>query len=253
LKQLLLLLLVFWALEACTEPPEQDSDMILIPAGAFTLGLNPTEEISSFISDRTSSKNAQPQQEITLNAFYMDIHEVSYGEFLQFKPQARYAEGRLAHPMQGVSWFEADAYCLWLDKRLPTEFEWEKAARGLAGNLYVWGNEFTRENGNFGKTVQPPAKQPRDLSEFGIYELNGNVSEWTSSWYQPYQGSSFEDPNFGKKYRVIRGGAINKREHGFLKEFALLPYRNFAPPKMRSWDTGFRCARSAPSSSKPDS
>ena len=250
MKQLILFFLIVWSLGACTETSQQKSDMVLIPSGTFTLGLDPSKEIPSFISDRTSSRNAQPQQKITLNAFYMDIHEVSYGEFLQFKPQARYAEGRLTYPMQGVSWFEADAYCLWLGKRLPTEFEWEKAARGLEGNLYVWGNEFKRENGNFGKTVVPPAKQPKDLSEFGISELNGNVSEWTASWYQPYKGSSFKDPNFGEKYKVIRGGAINKREHGFLKEFALLPYRNFAPPQMRSWDTGFRCARSAPLPSK---
>jgi formylglycine-generating enzyme required for sulfatase activity len=253
LKRLIFLFLFTCSLAACAESSEPESDMVLIPAGAFTLGLNPAEEIPSFVSDRTSSKNAQPQQEVTLEAFYMDIHEVSYGEFLRFKPQARYAEGRLANPMQGVSWFEADAYCLWLGKRLPTETEWEKAARGLEGNLYVWGNEFKRENANFGKTVQPSAKQSQDLSEFGIYDLNGNVSEWTASWYQPYQGSSFKDPNFGKKYKVIRGGAINKREHGFLKEFALLSYRNFAPPKMRSWDTGFRCARSIPPSSKSNS
>jgi len=253
LKRLVQLLLILSALGACNQIIEPKSDMVLIPAGAFTMGLDPAGEIPSFVSDRTSSKNAQPQHEITLDAFYIDIHEVSYGEFLQFKPQARYAEGRLAHPVQGISWFEADAYCLWLDKRLPTEFEWEKAARGLEGNLYAWGNEFKRENANFGKIVQPSGKQPQDLSELGVYDLNGNVSEWTASWYQPYKGSSFEDPNFGKKYKVIRGGAINKREHGFLKEFALLPYRNFAPPQMRSWDTGFRCARSALSSPKSKS
>ncbi len=224
--------------------------MVLIASGAFTLGLDPIDEITSFISDWTSSKNARPQQEMQLDAFYIDIHEVSYAEFLRFKPQAQYADGRLNNPIQGISWFEADAYCLWLGKRLPTEFEWEKAARGLEGNLYVWGNEFKRENANFGKTVQPSAKQPQDISEFSVYDLNGNVSEWTSSWYLPYQGSTFEDPNFGKKYKVIRGGAINKREHGFMKQFALLPYRNFAPPKMRSWDTGFRCARPAPLPSK---
>ena len=253
MKRLTLFFLAAWSFAACAEPIEQESDMVLIPAGPFTRGLDPAEEIPSFVSDRTSSKNAKPKQEITLNAFYMDIHEVSYGEFIRFKPKARYAEGHLSHPVQGVSWFEADAYCLWLGKRLPTESEWEKAARGLEGNLYVWGNVFKRGNANFGKTVLLPAKQPQDLSEFGVYDLNGNVSEWTASWYQPYQGSSFKDSNFGKKYKVIRGGAINKREHGFLKEFALLPYRNFAPPKMRSWDTGFRCARYASSSSKSNS
>ncbi len=253
MKRLILLLLVVGSLGACGEPIEQESDMVLIPAGPFTMGLEPNDDIPSFVSDRTSSKNAQPQHEITLSAFYIDMHEVRYGEFLRFKPQARYTEGRFANPMQGVSWFEADAYCLWSRKRLPTESEWEKAARGPEGNLYVWGNEFKRENANFGKTVQPPAKQPQDLIKLGVYDLNGNVSEWTASWYQPYQGSSFKDPNFGKKYKVIRGGAINKREHGFLKEFALLPYRNFAPPKMRSWDTGFRCARSVLSSPKSNS
>ena len=251
MKLLVTLLLIVGTLEACIESSGQNPDMVLIPTGTFTLGLNPSKEVTSFMSDRTSSRNAQPQQKITLEAFYIDIHEVSYGEFLQFKPQASYANGRISHPVQGVSWFEADAYCLWMDKRLPTEFEWEKAARGLKGNLYVWGNDFTRENGNFGKSVQPFTNYPKDLSEFGVYALNGNVSEWTSSWYLPYPGSTFKDPNFGKKYKVIRGGAINKREHGFLKEFALLPYRNFAPPKMRSWDTGFRCARSASLSPTP--
>ncbi|MDH5761804.1 MAG: formylglycine-generating enzyme family protein [Nitrospinota bacterium] len=218
--------------------------MALIPAGAFTLGLGISEDTPSFISDRTSSKNAQPQQDIQLEAFYLDIHEVTYGDFLQFKPQAQYAEGRLNHPVQGISWFEADAYCLWRGKRLPTELEWERAGRGLDGHLYVWGNEFARKNANFEKTVQPGGKFPQDINENGIYDLNGNVSEWTASWYQPYQGSNFKDPNYGEKYKVIRGGAINKREHGFIKEFALLAYRNFAPPEMRSWDTGFRCARS---------
>lgn len=244
-------LLVFCLL-ACDAPPSSSSqpEMILIPAGTFIQGLDPTSELPSFLSDRTSSKNAQPRQEMFLEAFYIDIHEVSYAEFLRFNSQARYPEGRFDQPVRGISWFKADAYCLWLGKRLPTEFEWEKAARGFEGNLYVWGNKFHRENANFGKTVQPGGKHPKDVSAFGVFDLNGNVSEWTASWYEPYKGSAFKDPNYGRKYKVIRGGAINKREHGFLKEFALLPYRNFAPPQMRSWDTGFRCARSAPEAAK---
>lgn len=253
LKRLILLLLVVGSLGACEKPTEQVTDMVLISGESFILGLDPTGETPSFISDRTSSQNAQPQQDMTIKPFFLDIHEVTYGELVQFKPEARYPEGRLKDPVRGVSWYEADAYCLWLGKRLPTEFEWERAARGQKGNLYVWGNEFHREYANFGKTVHPGGNFPNDANAFGVHDLNGNVSEWTASWYQPYSGSSFKDVNYGEKYKVIRGGAINKREHGFLKEFALLPYRNFAPPQMRSWDTGFRCARSALSSSKSNS
>jgi len=253
LKRMLSLVLLAGFLIACeaasTSP--SPSDMVWIPAGTFIHGLDPAGELPSFISDRTSSKNAQPQHEMFLDAFYMDIHEVSYVEFLLFKPQAKYPDGRFNQPIRAITWHEADAYCLWLGKRLPTEFEWEKAARGREGLLYTWGNEFQKENANFGKTVQPPGKFPNDVSEFGVYDLNGNVSEWTASGYLPYPGSTFNDASYGKSYKVIRGGAINKREHGFLKEFALLSYRNFAPPQMRSWDTGFRCAQSAPKTSKP--
>ena len=113
-------------------------------------------------------------------------------------------------PVRGISWYEAEAYCLWLGKRLPTEFEWERAARGREGNLYVWGNEFNRENANFGKTVQPGGSFPKDTNEAGAQDLTGNVSEWTGSWYQPYPGSLFKDANYGEKYKVIRGAPSTK-------------------------------------------
>ena len=111
--------------------------------------------------------------------------------------------------------------------------------------------EFERSNANLGKSVLPAGSVPTDKTPEGVYDLNGNVSEWTASWYKPYSGSTFKDPNFGKQFKVIRGGAINKREHGFLKEFATLPFRNFAPPDMRSWDTGFRCAKTPEPDSEP--
>ena len=239
----LLVLLMVCTLWSCQEPVKPD--MVFVSGEPFILGLDPAGENPSFISDRTSSLNAQPQQEISIDAFFLDIYEVTYGEFLHFKPKISYPEGRLNDPVRGVSWYEADAYCQWLGKRLPTELEWERAARGPQGKRFVWGNEFERKNANFGKTVQPGGKFPKDASAEGVYDLNGNVSEWTDSWYEPYPGSTYKDPNFGKKYRVIRGGAINKREHGFMEEFVLLSYRNFGPPEMRAWDTGFRCARSA--------
>lgn len=218
--------------------------MVLIPAGEFQLGLNPDTARPAFMSDRTTSQSAQPMQAMTLEAFYIDRFEVTYGDFLQFKPQATYAEGRLDHPVRGVSWYEADAYCLWKKKRLPTEFEWEKAARGTDGRLFVWGNEFHREFANFGKTVTKGGRFEKDRSPYGVYDMNGNVSEWTASWYAPYPGSTVKDPNFGRRFRVIRGGAFNRREHGFMEVFTLLPFRNIAPPHIKSWDTGFRCARS---------
>ncbi len=197
------------------------------------------------MSDTTSSQNAQPLHEVTLPDFYIDIYEITYGDFLKFKSNANYSDDVLTNPIRGVSWYEAEAYCLWLGKRLPTEIEWEKAARGTDGRRFVWGNEFNKENANFGKTVKPGGGWEKDKSAYNIYDLNGNVSEWTSSWYLPYPNAPYQDKNYGKKYKVIRGGAINKTEHGFLEEFNSLYYRNFAPPSLRSWDTGFRCAKSS--------
>lgn len=218
--------------------------MVLIPAGEFQLGMNPSDKLPDFYSDVTSSQNAQPMQPFNLNSFLIDVREVTYDEFLQFKPSAHYPEGQADHPIRGISWYEADAYCLWQAKRLPTEMEWEKAARGEDGRLFVWGNEFDRNLANFGKTVQPVKSVESDKSVYGVYDMNGNVSEWTASWYQPYPQTDLNDDNFGHKLKVIRGGAYNKREHGFIEQFTLLPFRNVAPPELRTWNTGFRCARS---------
>ena len=82
----------------------------------------------------------------------------------------------------------------------------------------------------------------KDKSKYGVWGMNGNVSEWTSSWYQPYPNSNHTDENYGKKFKVTRGGSFFKRDHGFIKEFTMIPYRNIAPIHTRFWDTGFRCA-----------
>lgn len=217
--------------------------MVLVPAGSFQLGTKPHELLPEFLSERTSSQNSQPQQARQLGSFYIDRFEVTYEDFLRFKPQAKFAEGQSKDPMRGVSWYEADAYCLWLGKRLPTEFEWEKSARGADARLYTWGNEFQKEKSNLGSAVKPGGSYETDKSPFGVYDMNGNVSEWTASSYLPYPDNKFNDPNYGERLKVIRGGSYQKREHGFMKEFAALPYRSFAPPEIRTWDTGFRCAR----------
>jgi formylglycine-generating enzyme required for sulfatase activity len=219
--------------------------MIKIPTGEFTLGINPNNKIIKFMSNATLSLNAQPAQKVYINAFFIDQYEVTYNAFNRFKPKFKYKTKHSSEPVRGISWFEADAYCLSQGKRLPTEFEWEKAARGYDERLFVWGAQFNQENANFNKEVSSIGSFSNDTSIYGIVDLNGNVSEWTENWYNSYKNSDFKDILYGKKVKVIRGGSFHKMKHGLEKEFAILPYRNFAPPEKRFWDTGFRCAKSA--------
>ena len=219
--------------------------MVYVPPGNFILGFGPANYLKQFMSDQTAGRNAQHSQTLNIDGFYIDRFEVTYKQFLLFKPQAKYEGGRQNEPIRGVSWYEADAYCMWIGKRLPTEFEWEKTARGTDDRLFVWGNEFKRENANLGKKVLPVGKMKTDVSPFQVHDMNGNVSEWMANWYQPYPNSKFKDKLFGKHVKVLRGGSFHKMEHGFMKEFTMLPYRNFAPPSDRFWDTGFRCAKSS--------
>jgi formylglycine-generating enzyme required for sulfatase activity len=238
-----LLLIVLLAIAACDKPPAND-EMVFIPSSEFLLGHSASKEIPAFLSETTTGANAQPMQKYHLDSFYLDRYEVKYGDFIKFKPLAKYKDGSPDEPIRGVSWYEADSYCLSIGKRLPTEFEWEKAARGVDGRMFVWGNKFDQNAANLEKVVKNVGSMEKDKSHYGVYDLNGNVSEWTSSWYLPYPESVYDDKNYGKKFKVTRGGAINKRKHGFMKEFAKLPYRNYVPRKIRSWDTGFRCAKS---------
>ena len=236
------ILFIAFVLLGCnkTDHPE----MVKIPAGDFILGFDPTVEIKPFISENTTGLNAQPKQTLFLETFFMDQYETTYEDFLKFKPKAKYPTHIPNEPVRGVSWFEADSYCLSIGKRLPTEFEWEKAARGSDNRLFVWGNEFNKGNANFSKKVIGIYATNKDQSIFGVWGMNGNVSEWTSSWYQPYPNSSHQDENYGKKLKVTRGGSYFKRDHGFIKEFAMIPFRNILPLNARFWDTGFRCALS---------
>jgi len=227
---------------ACDE--NKHPDMVEIPAGEFILGFDSTSKLIPFMSDKTAGLSAQPRQTVFLETFYIDRFETTYEDFINFKPTAEYSISNYNEPVRGVNWFEADAYCLAIGKRLPTELEWEKTARGSDNRLFVWGNEFIKENANFSKKVVPVDIKNKDKSEYGVWGMNGNVSEWTSSWYQPYPNSKHTDENYGKKFKITRGGSFFKRDHGFIKEFTMIPYRNIAPIYARFWDTGFRCALS---------
>ena len=122
-----------------------------------------------------------------------------------------------ARPLVGINWHEAQAYCRWLSAvagqgfRLPAELEWEKAARGVNGFVYPWGDVFDARKCNtiesqIYRTV-PVGLYPNGSSPFGLWEASGNIWEWTDSWYQAYPGSSAQNEEFGEKYRTLRGGS----------------------------------------------
>jgi formylglycine-generating enzyme required for sulfatase activity len=227
-------------------PSAAGADMIAIPAGEFTMG--------------SESKIERPPHTVFVDAFEMDQFEVTNEQFEKFVAETghvtdaekagdtswRYwAQGKSTHPVVKVSWNDAKAFCAWAGKRLPTEAEWEKAARGTDGRTYPWGNSWdvnkanTKEAGHRGTTTV--GSFPDGGSPYGVMDMAGNVAEWTSDWFQPYPGypgGDNEAQYFGEKYRVIRGG-------GWFSDQNLVrtTERSASSETAANDDIGFRCAR----------
>ena len=181
-----------------SEVENAPKDMVLIPAGEFTMGSNDWWPKSG------------PEHKKSVNAFYIDKYEVTNNKYKTFVDSAGYnppdnwkdnriPAGRENHPVVYVSWFDAEAYCRWTGKRLPTEEEWEKAARGTDGRIYPWGDKFDSKNINSVEAAKDgPVKVgtfEKGKSPYGVYDMAGNVSEWTDSWDNK------------KQYRITRGGS----------------------------------------------
>jgi formylglycine-generating enzyme required for sulfatase activity len=241
---------------------ETPGGMVTVPAGPFLMG-------SDLKVDRAAGPQELPQHEVYLDTFQIDIYEVSNVDYLrfvlatgmdwpQFWRESPFPEKAALHPVINVRWIEAEAYCRWAGKRLPTEAEWEKAARGEDGRVFPWGNEpagwlksnIAHSGSKRGFKYPPLAnvnRYDRGLSPYGVRQMAGNVSEWVSDWFDPeyYRRGFSRNPQGPEKgeLKVFRGGSWNEDP-----EVARSAGRNGGEPERRSYLTGFRCARSEMSS-----
>jgi formylglycine-generating enzyme required for sulfatase activity len=151
-------------------------------------------------------------------------------------------------PVTNVSWHDADAYCGWAGERLPSEAEWEKAARGEHGSEFPWGDKWAPGKSNTGAEswddgVAPVGSYPTDKSPYGVFDMAGNVSEWVEDWYEPYPGTDYKSDAFGKKFKVLRGAAWGREGHYAMHQFQRGAYRFYLDPNSMYEDVGFRCAK----------
>lgn len=233
---------------AQTSPPD---GMVLVPAGPFTMGTDSADRQGDNVP--LGSDDARPQHTETTAAFFIDKLEVTNGDWKKFCQATNYPvppnwkngiypAGQDNFAVNHVSWYEAKAYAAWVGKRLPTEIEWEKAARGTDARKYPWG-----EGWNPGRVVwnvdypQAVGQHPDGASPYGALDMAGNVAEWTSSWFLDYPNAPKKLPSYRDAYKVVRGGGFFGYE-----SICQTWYREVAKPEARSEWIGFRCAKDAP-------
>lgn len=286
--------------------PRTDNGMVLVPSGVFLRG-SCRQQIAEYGANcadvpfleamgcgRAWFRDELPLRSVHLDAFWIDVHEVTNSEFALFVEEVGHVTSAEAagesvvvrvrsgevhqrlvdsaswrhpsgpgssvadlgdYPVVHISWFDARSYCHWMDARLPTEAEWEKAARGTDGRPYTWGYEWdVREDpprlNFFG--VRPPSSRPVESfpngrSVYGAMDMLGNVFEWVRDWYRPdfYELGDVTNPvnssgRAASQLRVRRGGAW-----GTNPALLHISWRLAEDPAATSSASGFRCARNA--------
>lgn len=250
----LIILLVF---VACDVAPD---GMVRVKKGEFIMGSKDvdtsglTKELG--FRDKKLYEDERPERKVFLERFYIDKFEVTNKQYkvfidaMEHRPPPHwkdnsFPEGMGEHPVVNTTWFDAYNYCKWAGKRLPKEEEWEKAARGPLGNSYPWGNSYEEKKANLntGKTA-PAGSYKSDRSYFGVYDMGGNVMEWTDTWYDAYPGNKLQDREFGRINKVLRGGIAGISGHYIMNRiFSRASFRHYVPPGVYGEDAGFRCAK----------
>lgn len=200
--------------------------MVFVEEGPFIMG-------STY-----GDPDERPRHIAYTKAFFIDKYEVSNAEFAEFDPTYTFPASKKDNAAI-VTWSQANAYAQWAGKRLPTEKEWEKAARGLDGRIFPWGDTYDNsyvvwdQKSTRGTSIAKPA------SPYGCYDMAGGVWEWTADWYKPYPGNDVPMEQYGEKYKVMRGGS-NFNNYSFLRT----SHRYYlAPEDIRAYPVGFRCVK----------
>jgi formylglycine-generating enzyme required for sulfatase activity len=272
---------------------KDQSILVYVPAGPFLRGTLETrvKTLQESFGDHYSVE--MPQQSIYLSAYYIDKFEVTNQRYASFLKALKEREGDYEHPDQpaqkdhtptywrdhrlnganqpvtGVDWYDAYAYCRWANKRLPTEAEWEKAARGMDGREFPWGDTWVATHSNnvestFGQPIlskeqwirllgylnldtlkvmtRPVGSFPRNVGPYGAYDMAGNVWEWCQDSYEKdyYQRSPIRDPinTTPSEYKALRGGCWSSD-----RTRIRVAYRNYDILTDRHLEVGFRCVR----------
>ena len=199
--------------------PSAPPGMVYVPGGTFTMG-----------RDNGADEAERPEHRVTVKSFFIDIYELN-------------DSGR---PQTGMTWDQADRYCRNVGKRLPTEEEWEFAARGTDGRIYPWGNNWQANAANAAGESSGPTQRgsyKNGASPFGAYDMVGNVWEWTASDFRSYPGGRLPaSVASGGDLKVIRGGSYESS-----RAYATTTYRTGWPARgAKTYDqTGFRCVKDA--------
>jgi len=232
--------------QARDRDPKEDAEMVLVPGGEYTMG-----------SDNWWPKS-QPEHKKSLEAFYIDKYEVTNRRYKNFvdatgrQSPRNWIEGRLPfekedHPVVYVTWPDAEAFCAWEGKRLPTENEWEKAARGTDARTFPWGDKFSRYKANTpqlgNEDTMPVGSFEDGVSPYGTYDMAGNAWEWVQDWFQPYPGNKHPDENYGERFKVVRGGSWYDCTYYKCGISAPTYNRIFFHPRTVNNNFGFRCAK----------